>query len=326
MTQRILVTGATGFLGMEIVRQLVDAGHTVRATGRNPRPPHEACEYVPCSLEQEAGLRQLVTDVDCVIHCAGLAHQFGPTPAAEFQRVNVECSEQLARQAAARGVRRLVFAGSISVYGPQSGLLTEETPCQPAADYGRSKLAAEHALQSVADASQLQLVTLRMSTVYGAEDRGNLLRLIRAIDRGRFVFVGSGGNRKTFIHRQDAAAACIAAATDSACGVFNVSGAQVTTREIVSHICRNLGRPLPRWHVPAPLIRGTLASLSPLASQRLAAVRRTINTWLSDVAVDGSRFKREFAASPQVPFERGIAEQVAWYLAEHGPPRHQSAA
>src|SRR5690606_35152077 len=132
------------------------------------------------------------------------------------------------RAAAAAGIRSIVLVSSTSVYGGTAE--NEDTPTSPANAYGRSKLAAELVALSLAKEYKIKLAILRMTTLFGRGDRGNVARLIRAVKSRRFVQIGNGTNRKSLIHVSDAARACLVACGRD--GIFNVSSASYEMREI----------------------------------------------------------------------------------------------
>src|SRR5688572_1664280 len=185
---RTLVTGATGFLGRTVVAQLLAAGVAVRTTARRPRADLALPDFRPSDLTASDDLGPLLSNIDRVIHVAGLAHQFGRQAAdnAAFQRVNALATERLARAAIAAGVRRFILVSSVAVYGSQHGEIDESTPCQPATAYGRSKWLAEQVLRNLVAGTCMETVILRPVTLYGEHDPGNVGRLMRTIDRGRF--------------------------------------------------------------------------------------------------------------------------------------------
>jgi UDP-glucose 4-epimerase len=154
-------------------------------------------------------------------------------------------------------------------------------------------------------------VVLRLAAVYGPGMKGNYLRLLHALQRGRFAFVGHGDNRRTVVHVDDAcAAAQLAAFHPEAPGrAFNVTdGAVHSVREIVLAICAALGRRAPRWHVPARPARAAAWAVDRafrLAGRRSPIGPDAIAKLLEDVAVCGQRITRELGFTPRLGLEAG---------------------
>jgi nucleoside-diphosphate-sugar epimerase len=320
-----VVTGASGFLGEGILQCALGEGLSVRALARRAGPARPDVEWRPADIRDPKSLAGLFDGADGVIHAAGLAHVFrNPDPAA-FQSVNEEGTANVAEAAARAGVRHFVQISSVSVYGPHAAAACDETtPCRPEGPYASSKFQAEARATRVAEAAGMGLTVLRLATVYGEGDPGNVARLMRAIDRGRFVWVGRGENRKSLIHRTDAARACLAALRGPRQGgrAYNVSGPPCTMREVVEGLAAALGRRPPRWGVPVPLARGgarLLARLAPFGRAR--SLPATISRWLADDVYDGLQFMKAFAFATQVGLADGLRQEVAWYRATSGMGR-----
>jgi nucleoside-diphosphate-sugar epimerase len=130
----------------------------------------------------------------------------------------------------------LILISSVSVYGPYTlGLYDENTPCRPVGPYPLSKFHAELRAIEIADKSGMALTILRLATLYGEGDPGNVGRLIRSLDQGRFVWIGDGSNRKSLLYKRDAARACVAVASSPAAGTcpdFQTGGWLVFTRRL----------------------------------------------------------------------------------------------
>jgi nucleoside-diphosphate-sugar epimerase len=178
---RVLVTGASGFLGRATVNTLAQRGHAVRAAVRRPPEPAlpagvEVTQHP--DLSHSSDWRPLLADVDHVIHLAGIAHVGRGIAPELYDRVNRQATEELAAAAAAAGVRHFVFVSSIRA---QSGaaadhVLTERDAPTPTDAYGRSKLAAETAVRSAG----VPFTILRPVLLYGPGVKGNFALLLRA--------------------------------------------------------------------------------------------------------------------------------------------------
>lgn len=316
----LLITGASGFLGSEIVRQAVAAGLEVRATSRKDTRRTPEVEYIRADILTPDSLRAAMGGVEIVIHAAGLAHVFNEPPGilATFRAVNEIGTANVVRTAAAAGVRHCVLVSSVSVYGHDSKSCDETAVCRPWGAYAESKLQAERRAAEIARLAGMRLTILRMATIYGEWDPGNVARLIAAIDRGRFIWVGSGANRKSLIYREDAARACIAALHRQAKAfqVFNVSAAPYSMREIVDGIFCALDRRPPAWHLPARPVLLAAGALSAVAGGRgsLGPAYAKIRKWLEDDVYDAGKFRREFAFKVQVDLAEGLRREVSWYL------------
>jgi nucleoside-diphosphate-sugar epimerase len=192
---RVLVTGASGFVGRYLVRDLVAQGYRVRAAARDPEIGLSGVE--PVTLGDLAGpldWRPLLDGVDHVVHGAGLAHADGDVAEERYFRINTQAALDLARAAQAAGVRRFVFLSSIRAQsGPASDRpLSEADAAAPTDAYGRSKLAAEQGLAQL----ELDWVALRPVLVYGPGVKANMAQLLKlARSRLPLPFGGLGAQR-----------------------------------------------------------------------------------------------------------------------------------
>lgn len=207
-TGAVLVTGATGFIGVEVSRQLAAAGVRARLMVRRP---HRAAylrglpgELVTADLTDLASLQRALAGVHAVIHLAGRA-------TFEAYRVVrptlVDGTTALARAAAEGGVRRFVFASSTLVYDGRGGPADARTTPAPWTGYGHAKVEAERSLAAVAAATTLGTAVLRLPHVYGAGDA-----LFAMARRGWLLVPGRGDLPVSHLHVTDAARALVAAA------------------------------------------------------------------------------------------------------------------
>jgi nucleoside-diphosphate-sugar epimerase len=157
---------------------------------------------------------------------------------------------------------------------------------------------------------QASLSILRFATIYGEGDRGNVERLVGALDRGRFIWPGSGLNRKSLIYKEDAARACLTALerTTSDAEIFNVTAQPASMREIVSAICQALGRPVPRLGIPMALLNAGVGISRAMGDPEQLGQR--LLKFMHDDVYDGSKFEAVFGFSPAIPLAEGIRREV----------------
>jgi nucleoside-diphosphate-sugar epimerase len=204
---RILVTGASGFVGRALVNDLAAQGHRVRAAMRHPADIFSRTVEVVAVSDLARGIewRSLLRDVEAVVHLAGIAHT-GPGIAEEvYDRVNRAATAALAAAAAGAGIERLVFVSSIRAQaGPGSArVITEAEPPAPTDPYGRSKLAAEAAVR----ASNVPYTILRPCLIYGTGIKGNLASLLRLAQSAWPLPFGAMSNRRSLLARENLLAA-----------------------------------------------------------------------------------------------------------------------
>jgi nucleoside-diphosphate-sugar epimerase len=271
MVQRILVTGAQGFIGSAIANHLhalpdYEVIGTVRTPGHGtaPYPVHAM------PLRAETDWKNPLHHIDTIIHTAARVHQMNDDsadPMADYRAVNVTATQNLAKQAAEAGARRLIFLSSVKVNGeasPPDAPFTEETPPAPSDPYGLSKWEAEQALHEVAKHTGLEVVIVRLPLVYGPGVRANFATMLRWVQQGRPLPLGCvTGNRRsivavenvidfltTCIHHPHAANECF----------YIRDPEDVSTRQLIERTAEAFGKPARLLPVPMPLLTlaGTL--------------------------------------------------------------------
>jgi UDP-glucose 4-epimerase len=200
---RILVTGASGFVGRALVTELANAGHIVRAAMRQPADvfPRSVEAVAVSDLTRPVEWRPLLKGMETVVHLAGIAHAGPGIPDESYDRINRQATVELAHTAKAVGIRHLVFMSSIRAQsGPSSTTIqTEITLPQPTDAYGRSKLAAEEAVRT----SGVPFTILRPVLIYGSNVKGNLARLMQIAQKPWPLPLGLCRNRRSLLSRQN---------------------------------------------------------------------------------------------------------------------------
>lgn len=265
---RVLVTGATGFVGRALCRALVAAGYTVRAAVRaGPGVAPVDCETVVVGdIHGDTSWSGALDDVQTVVHLAARTHAHDPADAlARYRRINVAGTHGLLTAARASGVRAFVFMSSIKVNGERSPLARDGTPVrftgedtpQPTTPYGQSKLEAERVLAADAGSAPLRTVILRPPLVYGPGQKGNLARLTRAIERGWPLPLASMSARRSLIGVANLADAVVAAVHPDArvAGTYTLADVDVSAAELADELGQLVGRRARLWPVPVAALR-----------------------------------------------------------------------
>lgn len=257
----MLVTGGSGFIGRHLVAALQARGAQVRVlVHAQSLVGGAAVEYCRGDVTAPDSLAVACQAQDCVFHAAGLAHvRQGAGLAEQHRQVNQLGTGYLLAAAVAAGVRRFVFFSSIKAMADSGQNCLDET-CQRLPDdaYGQAKRAAEEQVLAVGRTDGLHAVNLRPALVYGPGGRGNLERMIALIRRGLFPPLPEVGNRRSLVHVEDVVqAALLAGSQPVAAGQTYIvtDGQTYSGRDIEVAIRQALGQSLPRWAMPARLLR-----------------------------------------------------------------------
>jgi dihydroflavonol-4-reductase len=322
---KILITGATGFIGSRLALEAQRLGHDIVASGQlnSDAERTRAGELTSAGiaiqkgpLQDPAHARQVTAGCQAVIHLAAAQHESN-VPDDYFFDVNVNATQSLIEAAKSAGVQRFVYGSTIGIYGDSGGqVLDESTPPRPVNVYGRSKLRAEEVVNSSRSALPISIV--RISETYGPGDF-RLLKLFRAVERGRFFIIGPGLNQRQVIHVSDLVRGLLLAAISPAAvgETFVMAGDEVlTTREMVQQVAGALGRQAPRGRVPmwpflatATVMEQTLRPLGiepPLHRRRLDFFRKSF-------VFSTAKARSLLGFTPAIPFSRGAGETADWY-------------
>lgn len=268
---RVLVTGATGFVGGHLVPLLEERGHSLTLTIRSPdsgsRLPKQRTgngrrTIVVGDIDGHTDWSEALVGADAVIHLAARAHVLDDTADGEeaFDKINARGTDRLVEQSIEANVARFVFMSSIGAVTADSDVcVTLDTPCTPSTAYGRSKLAAESALIERASKSGMEWTILRPTLVYGAGNPGNMQRLVALVKRGRPLPLGAIRNRRsfTFVENLVDITELVLSHPAARNAAFLVSdGEDLSTPELVAKIARHAGVRTPLIPVPAAVMRG----------------------------------------------------------------------
>lgn len=308
---RVLVTGASGFIGRSLVTELLRRRTTVVVAVRREAafPPGISVVRVG-DLGPETEWREALAGCDVVVHLAArvhVMHEGVVDPLTAYREVNVAGTLALAQQAAAAGAKQFIFISSVKVNGEgtQAGRPFRETDVPAPVDpYGVSKLEAEQALLALAASTGIEVVVIRSPLVYGPGVRANFAALMRAVARGGSLPLGAVKNRRSLVavdNLVDLINTCVehpAAANE----IFFVSdGEDLSTPELVRHLARAMGRPARLFPVPASVL---------MAGAMLLGKREVARRLLGSLQVDISKARRLLGWTPPVNVDEGLRRAV----------------
>lgn len=319
MKKKVLITGASGFVGYHLVLSALEKGFEVHAAIRsNSNVKHlEGLDitFVHLDYHSEYALQKRIEENGWhyMIHAAGVTRAAGQEA---YNEVNADFTYNLASAAAKAGIEKMVFISSLAAIGPQAAhdeaLITESKAPHPVTSYGRSKLLAETRLQEIKD---LPLTILRPTAVYGPRER-DLFVMFRTISRGLEPYIGKAPQTFSFIYVKDLAEVSVNALLTHAQGTYNLSDGATYDRYQLAQITKKiLNRRTLKMHIPVPLVRliaGTLEKTSGngvpvLNREKLAEL--TAPGW--QISIDKAR--KELGFQPKYDLEQGLRHTLEWY-------------
>ncbi|MBV8800242.1 MAG: NAD-dependent epimerase/dehydratase family protein [Alphaproteobacteria bacterium] len=256
----LALTGATGFIGQYLLREMPKRGHRLRVLLRRPVSlPPETASAVIGDLARPQNMSAALAGVDAVVHSAGLAHAMSGLPEDDYRLLNTEATIHLARAARRAGVKRFVFLSSIRAQcGPTADMvLTEALTPRPTDAYGRSKLAAERGLAEL----DLDWVSLRAVLVYGPGVKGNMAQLVRLARLPFPLPLASLTARRSLLALQNLAAAieAVLTAPGTLRRIFIAADPQaLTIAEMIAALRGGLSRRPNVFALPPPLLQFAL--------------------------------------------------------------------
>jgi len=311
----IAITGGSGFIGTELVTLLNADGESVLIldTLRSTRFPALSAVADVCDVDQ---LTAALQGCDQLYHLAA-EHRDDVDPPERYYTVNVQGTRNVVEAAERCGIDTIIFTSTVALYGLGQGEATETARPSPFNDYGKSKLLAEENLRAWVerDAVHRRLVIVRLAATFGPGNRGNLSRMIEAINRGRFVIVGSGQNRKSIAYVKNVAS-FLHACRGLPGGVTVANYADkpdLTTAELVGTVRQALGRVGSGPKVPLALgiVGGAVLALAKRRDWREASMLvQRIRKFSSDTVVQTGTLER-LGFTPPFTLRQGLSDTIA---------------
>ncbi len=304
---KFMISGAGGFVGKALCAELIRRGQSVSAAVRSGNALIENAEIIIVgAIDSETNWADALRDVDVVIHLAARVHvmrESATDPLAEFLKVNLHGTSNLARQAACSGAKRLVYVSSIKVNGEQTSAtqsFTELDEPSPQDFYGVSKWQAEQALWRIARETGLEIVIVRPPLVYGPGVKGNFAQMLAVAAKNIPLPFASVHNRRSLIYVGNLVDALIACATHpvAAGQIYLVcDGEDVSTPDLLRQLRDAMGYPAHLLPFPPGWLR-TLGKLSGKSDQ--------VERLLGSLQVDSGKIRRNLNWIPPYTLQQGL--------------------
>lgn len=317
---RVLVTGATGFIGRSLVGRLVSRGHKVRALVRetsNIEDLDPEAEKATGDMTDTESLRKALRGVDMVYNCAGLLGKWGGKEE-KLYAVNVAGVRNLLIACLSSRVQHVIHLSAGGVTGPvPNEPVDEKYPCHPSTPYERTKWEGEQAALEMAGKDCIPLTVVRPTFTYGPGDP-HKLTLFRAVRKGIFAFVGSGASTIHPVYIDDLLDGLeLCAAKEPQRSVYIIGGERpVSKKELISVIASCINVPSPRIFLPVGPTMGAARALEmvcrvvplepPLTRSRVLMLSKN---WGYSI----EKAKRELGYCPRVSLDDGLKRTARWY-------------
>jgi nucleoside-diphosphate-sugar epimerase len=323
MKQKVLITGASGFVGFHLIEAALAKGLDVYAAVRKSSDiKHLASHAIKYTYPDFTSVESLAKELkekqyDFIIHAAGTTKAINQ---GEYNKVNASYTINLAKATADSGIRlqKMVFISSLAAIGPlqqTNDLLTEETLPQPVTSYGRSKLLAEEQLKNMA----LPLIVLRPTAVYGSRDK-DIFIILQTFNKGFEPYIGRIGQQLSFVYVKDLAAAAINSlfTSDEANGIYNITDGNCYDRYEMANITKKvLNRKTFKVHLPLPVVKGfsillekTYGFFDKTPAVNLEKLNElTAINWCCNI----EKAKNNLRFEPAYNLQDGLKETLEWY-------------
>jgi len=321
--ERILVTGARGFIGTPLVQELQKKGYLIRSTSRvfTEDSKDDGCdtvEHYSFDLGDDSpDYKKLLADVDVVIHLAARVHALHESEdkLSDYSKINTIGTERLANAAAKNGVKRFIFLSSIKVNGERNicdekGKIlafNEGDDPRPQGAYAKSKLEAEDAIRKNCRESKMDFIILRPTLVYGPGVRANFLSLLDIVNKSYPLPLASVKNKRSLLYVDNLVHVISLCMNhpDASNKTYLISDTDISVPELVRKIASLLGKRALLFPFPVRYLR-TIGSLT--------GKRSMIERLTDSLLVDNNSICKDVKWVPPYSFDEGLQATVDWYL------------
>lgn len=329
---KILITGAAGFIGSHLVETLLENKIPLQRI-RLFIPEKESLDNLPKlnfeivrgDIQNEADAKKAMEGVDLVYHLAALTIDGGKYfTGKEYTQVNVQGTENLLKACKNKKIKKFIFFSSIAVYGLPAWVgnienWNENQPKNPREIYGESKLKAEEKIKEANKKWGLPYVILRPTSVYGPRDRRNLLELYRAIAKHLFFCIGDGKNKMDYVFVKDVTRAAYSSANSTqANGDYIIGcGKPLTLNEVVFYVAKSINTTVPSLHIPKSFAYAAsfiIEWVSKLLGIKPMLFPARVKVMTRNCYYDISKAEKDIKYKPFFSFEKGTQITGKWLV------------
>lgn len=329
MSDKILVTGASGFIGSHLVdlllkkktplsqlRLFVETSQTLENL------PNKKFDIIYGDIRNKLDIKKAMKGVTTVYHLAAKIDFDGTWE--EYDSINVQGTKNLVDEAIKiKGFKKFVNFSSIGVHGLPAGIgdiikWNEDHSPSYTNLYGKSKWEAEEVVRNAHKKHKLPYVIIRPASVYGPREKGPTLALYKAIKSGQFLMIGDGNNKMHYVYVLDLVNATYLAGNSKLTrGEYIIAGPKPTSfSDVVSFVAKSIDKPVPKFCISKPfalLIAYIFAIITKITGIKLPLFPSRVRTMTTTYYYDISRAKKELGYNPQIDFKQGSKIVGNWY-------------
>ncbi|MFX1582809.1 MAG: NAD-dependent epimerase/dehydratase family protein [Promethearchaeota archaeon] len=324
---RILVTGATGFIGRQLVRKLIEDQHEVSALVRKTSDVHElpkTLRLIDGDMLDTSSLEEAVQNIDVVIHLAAY-FDFYPKDKKLLYRINVEGTRNLVNACIQASVSRLIYISTTEVIGPvENPPGDENSPLRPQFDYSKSKVEAEEIVRASSLETGLDHVILRPTGVIGEGELYTVFETVQAINEGQIPMTpGDGEKILMYIYMEDVISGIITSIKSAKAKnqtIILCPDKGMTYNELFEFLGNELGVAPPKRKVPTALAKLGIGILSPFKNRQKTTFlwhMKTVQSMDENRAFSNAKAKKLLQWTPTTSMQEALKESIAWYY-KHG--------
>lgn len=313
--EKVLVTGATGFVGSHLVRHLAEKGYKVRGVSRKEVSPFlEMNNYEHAKIQDvhsAEAWQSLLADVDIVVHLIAKTHSSdsGDLKALpDYRHINVDITKALLDASSAAGVKRFIYLSSIKAVGEETPIdkpFTEESPCHPIDSYGISKREAEELIQKYKE--RIDTVIFRPPMIYGPGVKGNFLKLLRITKKGIPLPFASINNARSLLFIGNLTSGVEHAIRNwpKGGGIFHIADNEApSTPDLLRLMALSMGVKPRIYPFPPRLLEKTAG---------IVGKKDTVKKLTRSLVVSYEKIEKELGFIPEISMHKGIKKTCEWF-------------